>query len=374
MPETAQGRRPRPSAVLIPGLVAAETGLGVVSADDERALTPEVRAIDGFDPFADFEAPLSGGVTTVQLSPGRSRLMPGRGAVVKLAGPDPTAPDARRRGRPPRPPRARGAQPAPHLRAAAPARLARPADRPDPAAARLQPRRGRRRPPVASSRPPGPTAPRRPRATDPLLDPLAEALADTGRLRVTAPGAAEIRAALALAREFDLKLLLVEPGRAATVPRPARRLDRPRRRRRARRRRPPRPGRRSCRSPTPTTPSRASPGRTPPPCSTPACPWRSSRRPTPTSTTCSSSAASSPPAGSRRAGPPDAHRRAGRAARRGRPRRHARRGQGRRLRRPLRRPVRPPLPGPRGLRLRPIGLVGAREEPDEPPSSGPPRS
>src|SRR5690606_20735800 len=47
--------------------------------------------------------------------------------------------------------------------------------------------------------------------TDPLLDPLAEALADTGRLRVTAPGAAEIRAALAIARESGLRLVLVDP-------------------------------------------------------------------------------------------------------------------------------------------------------------------
>src|SRR5439155_6729752 len=79
-------------AVLIPGLVIAETTLGERGRDDERALTPEFRALDGFDFYADFSAALSGGVTTVQVSPGSHRLMPGQGAVVKLAG---DAPEAR---------------------------------------------------------------------------------------------------------------------------------------------------------------------------------------------------------------------------------------------------------------------------------------
>ena len=86
VPETAAVVDLGPASVLIPGLVVAETGLGEVSSDDERALTPEVRAIDGFDPFADCDRVLAGGVTTVQLSPGRTRLMPGLGAVVKLDG------------------------------------------------------------------------------------------------------------------------------------------------------------------------------------------------------------------------------------------------------------------------------------------------
>src|SRR5439155_26538351 len=76
------------SAVLIPGLVMAETTLGERGRDDERTLTPEFRAIDGFDFFADYSPALSGGVTTVQIAPGSRRLMPGQGAVVKLAGDD----------------------------------------------------------------------------------------------------------------------------------------------------------------------------------------------------------------------------------------------------------------------------------------------
>ncbi|MCR9201994.1 MAG: amidohydrolase family protein [Planctomycetaceae bacterium] len=74
--------------VMVPGFVIAETSIGVAS-DDERTLTPEVRAIDGFDLFADYSQYTAAGVTTVQISPGRQRLMPGLGAVVKLAGDDP---------------------------------------------------------------------------------------------------------------------------------------------------------------------------------------------------------------------------------------------------------------------------------------------
>src|SRR5262249_24715101 len=85
------------SAVLIPGLVIAETTLGERGRDDERALTPEFRAIDGFDFYADQKRPLAGGVTTVQLAPGSRRLMPGLGAVVKLAGDAPTARTLRER-------------------------------------------------------------------------------------------------------------------------------------------------------------------------------------------------------------------------------------------------------------------------------------
>src|SRR5207244_4904930 len=77
------------SAVLIPGLVIAETTLAEGGRDDERALTPDFRAIDGFDFYADYSRALSGGVTTVQIAPGNRRLMPGQGAVVKLAGDDP---------------------------------------------------------------------------------------------------------------------------------------------------------------------------------------------------------------------------------------------------------------------------------------------
>lgn len=74
-------------AVVVPGFVIAETSIGIAS-DDERTLTPEVRAIDGFDLFADYSNYVAAGVTTVQISPGQQRLMPGQGAVVKLAGDD----------------------------------------------------------------------------------------------------------------------------------------------------------------------------------------------------------------------------------------------------------------------------------------------
>ena len=208
VPETAREVDLGSSAVLIPGLVAAETGLGAVRADDERALTPEVRAIDGFDPFAEFDGPLSGGVTSVQLSPGRSRLMPGRGAVVKLDGPDPAdrtldpegdlrvllSPEALN------PPRIY--EPPPRL-----ASRDRPIDPTQPQlASSLAGAVAGLRSLIEAARADDPAG-----GTDPLLGPLAAALDDTGRLRVTAPGAAEIRAALALAREFDLKLLLVNP-------------------------------------------------------------------------------------------------------------------------------------------------------------------
>lgn len=75
--------------VLIPGLVVAETTLAEKGRDDLHTLTPDHRAIDGFDPFADYSILLAGGVTTVQLSPGGKRLLPGQGAVVKLFGDDP---------------------------------------------------------------------------------------------------------------------------------------------------------------------------------------------------------------------------------------------------------------------------------------------
>src|SRR5207249_2223199 len=77
-------------AVVIPGLIAAETALAERGRDDLHSLTPQHRAADGFDPYADYHNALSGGVTTAQLSPGGRRLMPGQGAVVKLFGDDPT--------------------------------------------------------------------------------------------------------------------------------------------------------------------------------------------------------------------------------------------------------------------------------------------
>ncbi len=74
---------------LIPGLVIAQTNLVESARDSDYAVTPQVRAADGFDPFDDYDELLARGVTTVQLSPGSGRLMPGQGAVVKLAGRQP---------------------------------------------------------------------------------------------------------------------------------------------------------------------------------------------------------------------------------------------------------------------------------------------
>lgn len=77
------------SANLIPGLVVAQTNVVESTQAEEYAISPEVRAADGFDAFGDYEALLAAGVTTIQISPGDNRLMPGQGAVVKLAGDDP---------------------------------------------------------------------------------------------------------------------------------------------------------------------------------------------------------------------------------------------------------------------------------------------
>src|SRR5262249_34152255 len=46
---------------------------------------------------------------------------------------------------------------------------------------------------------------------DPLLAAVAEQMRNGDHVRVTAPGAADIRAALNLAREFNFRLLLVDP-------------------------------------------------------------------------------------------------------------------------------------------------------------------
>lgn len=73
--------------IIIPGLVAAQTTLSGALTED-RTLTPEIRAIDGFDFFEDRNELLKTGLTTVQISPGQARLMPGVGGVVQLAGED----------------------------------------------------------------------------------------------------------------------------------------------------------------------------------------------------------------------------------------------------------------------------------------------
>ncbi len=71
-----------PGRVIIPGLVSAQSYL-IESPDEEQTITPQSRAIDGFDFFADQNKLVASGVTTTQLSIGRSRLIPGQSAVVK---------------------------------------------------------------------------------------------------------------------------------------------------------------------------------------------------------------------------------------------------------------------------------------------------
>ena len=73
------------SRVIIPGLIAAQTNLSG-AADEDRTLTPQIRAVDGFDFFADRGDLLKSGITTVQIATGQSRLMSGVGGVVQLAG------------------------------------------------------------------------------------------------------------------------------------------------------------------------------------------------------------------------------------------------------------------------------------------------
>ncbi len=72
---------------IMPGIVVAKTQLAGTQ-DAPKTLTPQIMAIDGFDYFADQSAYLESGITSVQISAGDNRLMPGVGAVVKLSGDD----------------------------------------------------------------------------------------------------------------------------------------------------------------------------------------------------------------------------------------------------------------------------------------------
>ncbi|MFN0205960.1 MAG: amidohydrolase family protein [Planctomycetota bacterium] len=87
----------RSDSTIVPGFIASETALS--DAFEERFgftsfgtivtfrnVDPLRKSIDGFS-FIDRREPiLSGGVTTVYLSPGQRRLVNGRGSIVKLAG------------------------------------------------------------------------------------------------------------------------------------------------------------------------------------------------------------------------------------------------------------------------------------------------
>jgi imidazolonepropionase-like amidohydrolase len=74
--------------VVVPGLVAADSDLSG-HQDQVHQVTPDLVAVDGFDFATAHKRALSGGVTTVYLSPGRARLIPGQGSVVKTAGASP---------------------------------------------------------------------------------------------------------------------------------------------------------------------------------------------------------------------------------------------------------------------------------------------
>lgn len=190
--------------VVIPGLVVAETALAERGRDDLHALTPQYRAADGFDPYADHSAALAGGVTTVQISPGQKRLLPGHGSVVKLAG-DPLKRVVREEeslrvlfGA--------GFKDAPKIYEppVGAMSVAKPLlpTRPQPAGTLAEA--------VATLRATFQAA-RAGAQNDPFLKAVASAGTAAKPLRVSAPNPSDLRAALTLADEFDLKLILVEP-------------------------------------------------------------------------------------------------------------------------------------------------------------------
>ena len=185
-----------PRAVILPGLVAAASGLASPGAGVPESLAPEVRALDGFDFFKPQRRALEGGVTTVYLDAGRRRVIGGQGAVVKLAGATPESRTLRARaglygsvGDPARNP---------------PALFDAPSS-PDPVAHPLLP-----------LRPQSPAT--RMAAVAMLREALAKGKGGTGALaavaggqeplRLRADAAADIEASLALARDAGVRLVL----------------------------------------------------------------------------------------------------------------------------------------------------------------------
>ncbi|MCX8266176.1 MAG: hypothetical protein OTI37_01030, partial [Planctomycetota bacterium] len=73
-------------AHLMPGLVAADSTISGASNNSDLSLAAHHMAFDNYDPWLDYSKVLEHGVTTVYLSPDRSRLIGGRGAVIKTAG------------------------------------------------------------------------------------------------------------------------------------------------------------------------------------------------------------------------------------------------------------------------------------------------
>lgn len=86
---------------VMPGLVDAMTSLGFAASDlnePGNSFTPELRALEAFNPFGVFgsgkpgpirmKESLSGGVTTMYIAPADAAVIGGQGAVVKTAGDD----------------------------------------------------------------------------------------------------------------------------------------------------------------------------------------------------------------------------------------------------------------------------------------------
>jgi imidazolonepropionase-like amidohydrolase len=194
-------------AVIIPGLIAGESSLAEKGRDDLHALTPHHRAIDGFDPYADYSSALSGGVTTVQLAPGGRRLLPGQGAVVKLFGDDLT----RRTLRETESLRivfGDGFKNAPRIYE--PPVGAVSVDRPlEQTKPQLAASLGGA---VAGMRATLRAAREAPNGSDAYLRAVAASGTARTPIRITAPSAADVQAALTLAREFDLRIVLVDPN------------------------------------------------------------------------------------------------------------------------------------------------------------------
>lgn len=84
---------------LLPGLVDAMTSLGVANSDlnePTEAIAPQLRVIEAYNPFGTFGSGkpgvlrnsevLGGGVTTMYVAPADAALIGGQGAVVKTAG------------------------------------------------------------------------------------------------------------------------------------------------------------------------------------------------------------------------------------------------------------------------------------------------
>ena len=191
------------SQILIPGLVLPQTGLGG-NQTEERTITPEIRAIDGFDFFADRDTLLESGITTVQVSPPRVRLMPGVGGVVKLSGKELTD---------------RILQDEESLQIVLTAASRRPPRIYEPAVGPVSEDR-----PLTATRPQVATLPASMAALrqifkaavagetdgDEILESVASLVESKKPIRIAASTAPEIRGAISLAKEFGIKIILTD--------------------------------------------------------------------------------------------------------------------------------------------------------------------